>query len=142
MCCWKARRGGRVRIWSAGCSNGHEPYSIALTIHSLMPDAAEYDIKVLEDPKKAFGEPDELRGIAPKGFSENNAEVAGWLKTADTNTDPAVRRANYSKAIKKITEQAYWLPMFSGVRSYGWDSNLDFVPYADEIPRFYLYSWK
>lgn len=42
-----AKRGGRVRIWSAGCSNGQEPYSIALTILALMPDAADYDVKIL-----------------------------------------------------------------------------------------------
>jgi chemotaxis protein methyltransferase CheR len=42
-----AKRGGRVRIWSAGCSKGQEPYSIAMTILSLMPDANSYDIKIL-----------------------------------------------------------------------------------------------
>ena len=42
-----AKKGGRVRIWSAACSNGQEPYSVGLTILSLMPDAADYDIKIL-----------------------------------------------------------------------------------------------
>jgi chemotaxis protein methyltransferase CheR len=42
-----ARKGGSIRIWSAGCSNGQEPYSIALTILSMMPDAADHDIRVL-----------------------------------------------------------------------------------------------
>ena len=42
-----ARRGGRVRIWSAGCSKGHEPYSMAMTLLSVMPDAASFDVKIL-----------------------------------------------------------------------------------------------
>ena len=42
-----ARRGGKVRIWSAACSSGQEPFSIAMTILSLMPDAPERDIKIL-----------------------------------------------------------------------------------------------
>ena len=41
------RAGGRVRIWSAGCSNGAEPYSIALSLLSIMPDAADHDVKIL-----------------------------------------------------------------------------------------------
>jgi chemotaxis protein methyltransferase CheR len=43
----QAKQGGQVRIWSAGCSNGQEAYSIGLTILSLMPDAADYDVRIL-----------------------------------------------------------------------------------------------
>ncbi|MDC0660533.1 protein-glutamate O-methyltransferase [Leisingera sp. SS27] len=43
----QARRGGRVRLWSAGCSNGQEPYSIAMTLLDVCPEAAKLDIKIL-----------------------------------------------------------------------------------------------
>ncbi len=43
----RARRGARVRLWSAGCSSGEEPYSIALTVLEQDPRAADLDIKVL-----------------------------------------------------------------------------------------------
>jgi chemotaxis protein methyltransferase CheR len=43
----EAKRGGRVRIWSAGCSKGQEPYTIAMTVLSMMPDAAERDVRIL-----------------------------------------------------------------------------------------------
>jgi chemotaxis protein methyltransferase CheR len=42
-----AKRGGRVRLWSAACSTGPEPYSMALTVLSLMPEAAQYDVRIL-----------------------------------------------------------------------------------------------
>jgi len=43
----RVRAGGRLRIWSAGCSSGQEPFSIAITILSLIPEAAELDVKIL-----------------------------------------------------------------------------------------------
>ncbi|MGI2032603.1 protein-glutamate O-methyltransferase CheR [Rhizobium panacihumi] len=50
----RARSGGRVRIWSAACSDGQEPYSIALTVLAMMPNVADYDFRILAtdiDPK-------------------------------------------------------------------------------------------
>jgi len=42
-----AKRGGRVRLWSAGCSSGEEAYSIALTLLSVMPEVGSLDVKIL-----------------------------------------------------------------------------------------------
>lgn len=42
-----ARSGGRLRLWSAGCSSGEEPCSLAMTILELCPEAARHDILIL-----------------------------------------------------------------------------------------------
>ena len=37
----------RLRLWSAACSTGQEPYSIAFTLLSQWPEAANCDVKIL-----------------------------------------------------------------------------------------------
>ena len=43
----RARQGGRVRLWSAGCSSGQEPYSLAMTVLDAFPEAADADVRIL-----------------------------------------------------------------------------------------------
>jgi chemotaxis protein methyltransferase CheR len=64
----RAKAGGRVRIWSAASSDGQEPYSIALTVMSLLPNAADYDFRILAtdiDPK--------ILALARAGIYDENA---------------------------------------------------------------------
>jgi len=42
-----AKAGDRVRLWSAGCSAGHEPYSMAMTVLNVLPEAGRLDVKIL-----------------------------------------------------------------------------------------------
>ncbi len=61
---------------------------------------------------------------------------------AGDNNDPEARKKAYSAAIHRITERAYFVPMHTYVTTYGYSKALDFTPYADELPRFYLSKWK
>ena len=82
------RSGRRLRIWSAGCSSGQEPYSIALTLLSLIPDARAYDARilatdintlVLDTARKATCPAEELSSVP--------AELRrSWVETAGNGT--------------------------------------------------------
>lgn len=43
----RAKSGRPVRLWSAGCSSGPEPYSIAMVILEHLPDAGSHDLRIL-----------------------------------------------------------------------------------------------
>ena len=71
-----------------------------------------------------------------------DAELQRLVEQGGSTTDPDQRRRFYSQAIKLVTEQAYFLPLHTYVVNYGVSRSLNFKPYPDELPRFFLASWR
>ena len=71
-----------------------------------------------------------------------NPEITKMVVDAGATTDLDARRADYSAAIRMITEQADYIPLFTYVSTYAFSKQLNFKPFRDELPRFYLCSWK
>jgi len=64
------------------------------------------------------------------------------LKKADTTNDPEKRKELYSTALRRIADQAYWVPLWTYTSNYVMAEGLDFTPTPDEFVRFYDMSWK
>lgn len=79
-----------IRIWSAGCCTGQEPYTVAMQIHSLLGDetnhwrveiiATDIDHKGLDEGEKGYFSKQAVEDIPPQ-WLENyfSASGAGYL---------------------------------------------------------------
>ena len=70
-----AQANRHLRIWSAGCSNGAEPYSVAMTLREAIPDLSRWDVQIvstdvsttmLEQVKAGVYPQEVLRSMDPK----------------------------------------------------------------------------
>ncbi|MCB4824402.1 ABC transporter substrate-binding protein [Roseicella aerolata] len=90
----------------------------------------------------------DVSAIMPVFFGGGNddyvrdAEMQKYMLEGGSSMDPEARKEAYGKAIRRATENAFWLPLHTYVTTYGFSRQLNFKPYADELPRFYLASWK
>jgi chemotaxis protein methyltransferase CheR len=91
----KHARSRRIRIWSAGCSSGCEPYSIAMVLRETLPDAETWDVKILasdldtdilaEAERGVYGL-EKLKGVSKqrqrRWFWKGKGENAGTVRVA------------------------------------------------------------
>ncbi|MGD9601900.1 MAG: protein-glutamate O-methyltransferase CheR [Gammaproteobacteria bacterium] len=95
---WLQRSADRLRVWSAGCSTGEEPYSIAMTLHEglgrRVGDAAilatDIDTNVLDTARQGVylaerveGVPDRYRRYLQRGRGPNADKVRVKPEVAD-----------------------------------------------------------
>ncbi|MDR0495113.1 MAG: protein-glutamate O-methyltransferase CheR [Treponema sp.] len=80
------KKGGSniIKIWSAGCSTGEEPYSIAMLLSDILPPAWKFEIlasdislKCLMTAKEGFYADNRLDGIPPKYLAKYFDKVDG-----------------------------------------------------------------
>lgn len=97
----------RIRIWSAGCSSGEEPYSIAMTVLEAMPASQAWDFKVLatdlDQEILGFGREgvyrsDRLEGIAPE-------QRRRWLRRAGAGS------GDRALVVETLREHVSFLPL-------------------------------
>ena len=106
-----AKPGHRFRIWSAGCSTGEEPYSIAMTVCATLGDSMRVDLKilatdldsdVLSRAKSGVYSADHVKGISP-------TQLARYF---DTNQGKHVVKPSVSRLITfKQLNLMHELPM-------------------------------
>ena len=85
-----------IRIWSAGCSTGEEPYSIAMTVKEVVPEnqgwdvrilATDLDTNVLETASKGVYTAERVNGISEdkirRWFYRGKGSTEGYVKAAD-----------------------------------------------------------
>lgn len=103
----RVARGERVRIWSAGCSTGQEPYSIAMTVRETLGDgparqvrvlATDIDDGVLDHAQRGIYSDRQLQGLSPERLRRHFRPVSGDPGThevrADLRETIAFRRLN------------------------------------------------
>ena len=83
----------RIRIWSAGCSSGEEPYSIAMCMREALPKSSGWDIKILatdldsnmvERGKSGVYTSERVEGLTPERMKK-------WVKKGTGDNADKVR---------------------------------------------------
>jgi len=74
----KKKRDRNIRIWSAGCSTGEEPYSIAIALHKTIPEIKDWNISILATDINSIALDKASKGIYGPWSFRNSPD---WLKT-------------------------------------------------------------
>lgn len=110
----RRRREGRLnlRLWSAGCATGEEPYSLAMLLDRLLPDRLAWSITILASDINTLALDSAKRGVyrawsfrqVPVSIIERHFDEAG---DGFRELDPAIRGMVAFAPHNLVDESAY-----------------------------------
>jgi chemotaxis protein methyltransferase CheR len=95
----------KIRIWSAGCSSGEEPYSVAILLNETIQDLSRWDISILatdlssrmlDHARRGTYDGDHLREVPPMLISK-------YFTCVETNP---VRRYRVIESLRRLVRFA------------------------------------
>ena len=90
----------------------------------------------------------DVSAILPFFFDGNandyarDPDVQKLVAQGGATTDVDERRKAYADVLRRVSDQMYWLPLHTYVTTYAFSRQLNFKPFPDELPRFFLASWR
>ncbi|CAN7501084.1 MULTISPECIES: CheR family methyltransferase [unclassified Devosia] len=101
-------RGQKLRIWSAGCSTGQEPYTIGMDLLNAFPELKRWDFKILATDIDTAVIAKAARGIYPEnelsGLSGERARPFQKLNDGTVQVPQAARELVSFKPLNLIAE--------------------------------------
>ena len=95
--------GGQLRIWSAGCATGEEPYSLAIVLSRMIADLKEWKITILATDLNTRSLHKASEGI----YTEwSFRDTPHWVRNTYFKANPG-GRWGISPAIKKMVTFSY-----------------------------------
>ncbi|NDW05650.1 ABC transporter substrate-binding protein [Jiella pacifica] len=89
----------------------------------------------------------DVSAILPEFFGgggqdqSRDEEVQKAIVSGDTSIDKDARAKSYSKALNRIADEAYWVPLWTYGAYYAMSQDTNFKPTSDEIVRFFDVTW-
>jgi chemotaxis protein methyltransferase CheR len=100
-------RGTRLRIWSAACSTGQEPYTVGMDLLAAFPELKRWDFKILGTDIDTAVLAKAARGIYPEselsGLSPERARLLEKTGSGEIQVPGAVRELVSFKPLNLIT---------------------------------------
>ena len=86
----------RLRIWSAGCSTGEEPYSIAMVVKEAIGNQKDWDVRILATDLDTKVLAKASNGIYEQSRVEglSKARLKRWIKKGSGNNEGKVRMSS------------------------------------------------